>query len=106
MRSSMGEMRGWIRQTSPHLSHCCRNGPLSSPARGRGRHHRDPLTALPLRAPAMSTLKAMIVPVTPFQQNCAILWDEDTKHGAVSDPGGDVEAILKAVEKSGVTIDK
>jgi hydroxyacylglutathione hydrolase len=54
----------------------------------------------------MATLKAMIVPVTPFQQNCAILWDEDTKHGAVSDPGGGVDAILKAVEKSGVTIDK
>jgi hydroxyacylglutathione hydrolase len=54
----------------------------------------------------MATLKEMIVPVTPFQQNCAILWDEDTKHGAVSDPGGDVDAILKAVEKSGVTIDK
>jgi hydroxyacylglutathione hydrolase len=54
----------------------------------------------------MSTLKAMIVPVTQFQQNCAILWDEKTKRGAVSDPGGDVEAILKAIEKSGVTIEK
>ncbi|MBL8906381.1 MAG: MBL fold metallo-hydrolase [Rhizobiales bacterium] len=54
----------------------------------------------------MSTLKAMIVPVTPFQQNCAILWEEETKRGAVSDPGGDVDQILKAVEKSGVTIEK
>ncbi len=54
----------------------------------------------------MSTLKAMIVPVTPFQQNCAILWDEETRRGAVSDPGGDVDAILKAVEKSGIAIEK
>lgn len=54
----------------------------------------------------MSILKAMIVPVTPFQQNCAILWEEETKRGAVSDPGGDVDQILKAVEKSGVTIEK
>lgn len=54
----------------------------------------------------MSTLKAMIVPVTPFQQNCAILWEEETKRGAVSDPGGDVDVILKEIEKSGVTIEK
>jgi len=54
----------------------------------------------------MKTLQAMIVPVTPFQQNCAILWEEETKRGAVSDPGGDVDQILKAVEKSGVTIEK
>ncbi|MFO0994216.1 MAG: MBL fold metallo-hydrolase [Hyphomicrobiales bacterium] len=54
----------------------------------------------------MSKLQAMIVPVTPFQQNCAILWEEETKRGAVSDPGGDVDQILKAVEKSGVTIEK
>ena len=54
----------------------------------------------------MSTLKAMIVPVTPFQQNCAILWDEETRRGAVSEPGGDIDAILKAVEKSGSAIEK
>jgi glyoxylase-like metal-dependent hydrolase (beta-lactamase superfamily II) len=54
----------------------------------------------------MSTLKAMIVPVTPFQQNCAILWDEESKRGAVSDPGGDVGRIIEAVEKSGVAIEK
>ncbi len=54
----------------------------------------------------MSTLQAMIVPVTPFQQNCAILWEEETKRGAVSDPGGDVDVILKEIEKSGVKIEK
>ena len=38
----------------------------------------------------MPDLKAVIVPVTPFQQNCAIVWDEATKRGVVVDPGGDV----------------
>ena len=36
-------------------------------------------------------LKAAIVPVTPFQQNCTLLWDEATKRGAVVDPGGDLQ---------------
>jgi glyoxylase-like metal-dependent hydrolase (beta-lactamase superfamily II) len=42
------------------------------------------------------------VPVTPFQQNCAILFDEASKKGAVVDPGGDVDRILEAVDKLGV----
>jgi hydroxyacylglutathione hydrolase len=33
-------------------------------------------------------LKAAIVPVTPFQQNCTLLFDEQTKSGVVVDPGG------------------
>jgi hydroxyacylglutathione hydrolase len=42
-------------------------------------------------------LKAAIVPVTPFQQNCSLWWDEATGEGAVVDPGGDVEQILHAI---------
>ena len=38
-------------------------------------------------------LKAAIVPVTPFQQNCTLLWDEASKAGAVVDPGGDLDRI-------------
>ena len=38
-------------------------------------------------------LKAAIVPVTPFQQNCTLLWDEDSKRGVVVDPGGDLDRI-------------
>ena len=48
---------------------------------------RDPTA----REPPMP-LKAAIVPVTPFQQNCTLLWDEATKRGAVVDPGGDLAA--------------
>ncbi len=54
----------------------------------------------------MQGLKVAIVPVTPFQQNCAIIWDEASKRGAVIDPGGDVERILDAVGKLGVAVEK
>ena len=53
----------------------------------------------------MGQLSAAIVPVTPFQQNCTILFDGDTKRGVVIDPGGDVDAIMAAVQKAGVTIE-
>ncbi|MHA6686597.1 MBL fold metallo-hydrolase [Mesorhizobium sp. A556] len=51
----------------------------------------------------MGQLNAIIVPVTPFQQNCAILFDSDDKVGVVVDPGGDVENILAALKENGIT---
>lgn len=42
-------------------------------------------------------LKAAIVPVTPLQQNCAVVWDDATMDAAVVDPGGDVPRILEAL---------
>jgi glyoxylase-like metal-dependent hydrolase (beta-lactamase superfamily II) len=51
----------------------------------------------------MGQLNAGIVPVTPFQQNCAILFDDETKRGVVVDPGGDVERILAALKDNGIT---
>lgn len=51
-------------------------------------------------------LKAAIVPVTPFQQNCTLMWDEESKVGAVVDPGGDVERIEEAIAKVGVKVEK
>jgi len=54
----------------------------------------------------MSGLRGAIVPVTPFQQNCAILWDDTSKIGAVIDPGGDVDRILAAIDQTGAKIDK
>jgi glyoxylase-like metal-dependent hydrolase (beta-lactamase superfamily II) len=53
-----------------------------------------------------SQLRGAIVPVTPFQQNCTILWDEDTKAGMVVDPGGDVDRILAAIDQTGATIER
>ena len=54
----------------------------------------------------MSGLRGAIVPVTPFQQNCAILWDDASKIGVVSDPGGDVDRILAAIDQTGAKIEK
>lgn len=54
----------------------------------------------------MPGLKAAIVPVTPFQQNCSIVWDEASKRGAVIDPGGEVPRILEAIDKLGVAPEK
>ena len=54
----------------------------------------------------MAKLKVLIVPVTPFQQNCSLVFDEETKRGAIVDPGGDVPNILKAIEQSNVKIEK
>ncbi|MGG5890037.1 MBL fold metallo-hydrolase [Falsiroseomonas sp. HC035] len=53
----------------------------------------------------MSKLQAAQIPVTPFQQNCALIWDAETLHGTVIDPGGDVPRILAAIAKAGCTID-
>jgi glyoxylase-like metal-dependent hydrolase (beta-lactamase superfamily II) len=54
----------------------------------------------------MPELKAAIVPVTPFQQNCTILWQEPGKRGVVIDPGGEVPRILEAVAKLEVRIER
>lgn len=62
--------------------------------------------AWPLCNPAMTQLKAFIIPVTPFQQNCSLVYDEAAKVGAIVDPGGDVPMILQAIKESGVTIEK
>jgi len=51
-------------------------------------------------------LKAAVVPVTPFQQNCTLLWDETTKSGAVVDPGGDLDRIEAAIAETGMTVEK
>ncbi|MGV2101868.1 MBL fold metallo-hydrolase [Rhizobium sp. 21-4511-3d] len=52
----------------------------------------------------MGMLQAGIIPVTPFQQNCTVLFDPDTKEGVVVDPGGDVETIVKVVEENGFKV--
>ncbi len=52
----------------------------------------------------MSELKIAIVPVTAFQQNCALMWDEATMNGVVVDPGGDIEKIQSAIQQVGMTV--
>lgn len=51
-------------------------------------------------------MRYAIVPVTPFQQNCSLLWCPETMRGAVVDPGGDIPLIERAIAANGVTVEK
>ncbi len=51
-------------------------------------------------------LNVMIVPVTPFQQNCTLIWNEGTKRGVVIDPGGDLDVIRQALKQAGMSVDR
>ncbi len=54
--------------------------------------------------PSMSTLELQIIPVTPFQQNCSLLWDKESLEAVLVDPGGEPERILEVVKSLGVTV--
>jgi glyoxylase-like metal-dependent hydrolase (beta-lactamase superfamily II) len=51
-------------------------------------------------------MRAGIIPVTPFQQNCSILFCEETKKAAIVDPGGDLDRIVAALDKLGAIPEK
>lgn len=48
-------------------------------------------------------LQIAVIPVTPFQQNCSILWCTKTMQAVIVDPGGDVVLIRGALKEVGVT---
>lgn len=49
-------------------------------------------------------LRYRTLPVTPFQQNCSIVWCDRTMEGAVIDPGGDLPEVRAEVERLGVRL--
>lgn len=51
-------------------------------------------------------MQFQIIPVTAFQENCSIIWCEKTMAGAIVDPGGEFELLVKAVEKLNINITK
>ncbi|HKX35889.1 MAG TPA: MBL fold metallo-hydrolase, partial [Rhizorhapis sp.] len=51
-------------------------------------------------------LKAAIIPVTPLQQNCTLLWCTATNKAAFVDPGGDLDRLKAAAKQQGVEIEK
>ena len=53
----------------------------------------------------VSGLKAAIVPVTPFEQNCTLIWNEATRAGAVIDPGGDLDRVQAAIAEVGMKVE-
>ena len=54
----------------------------------------------------MAELQAAIIPVTPFQQNCTLLWDDGSKQAWVIDPGGNVPRIQEAVTTLGLHVER
>lgn len=51
-------------------------------------------------------MKIQVIPVTPFAQNCSLIWDPDSLQGAVVDPGGDIDKITQAINTHGVKVEK
>jgi hydroxyacylglutathione hydrolase len=49
-------------------------------------------------------LRYQTIPVTPFQQNCSLVWCDETKEAAVIDPGGDLPQITAAVARLGLDL--
>lgn len=51
-------------------------------------------------------MKAAIIPVTPLQQNCSLIWCTKTNKAALIDPGGDLDRLKEGVTKAGVDLEK
>jgi hydroxyacylglutathione hydrolase len=54
----------------------------------------------------MSLIKALVSPVTPFQQNAPILFCEESKKCAFVDPGGDLDILLGAAKDNDLIPEK
>ena len=51
-------------------------------------------------------MQVMIIPVTPFQQNCTLMWCPETMEGAIIDPGGEIERLIGIVKEQEVNLVK
>ncbi len=51
-------------------------------------------------------LSYQVIPVTPYQQNCTLFWNPDTKKGAVVDPGGDLDVIREQLAQNAIMLEK
>jgi glyoxylase-like metal-dependent hydrolase (beta-lactamase superfamily II) len=51
-------------------------------------------------------MQVTLIPVTALAQNCSVLVDESSQRAAVVDPGGDLDAIRAAIDKTGATVEK
>jgi len=54
----------------------------------------------------MQNIRAAIIPVTDFQQNCTLLWCNETLRAVVIDPGGDLPRVRGAIADAKVTVEK
>jgi glyoxylase-like metal-dependent hydrolase (beta-lactamase superfamily II) len=51
-------------------------------------------------------IQAVVIPVTPFQQNTSLVWCTRTRRAAFVDPGGEVPRLLAAAKQAEVTVEK
>ncbi|WP_163937663.1 MBL fold metallo-hydrolase [Paraferrimonas sp. SM1919] len=51
-------------------------------------------------------MQRKIIPVTPFAQNCSVIWCEQTLAAAVIDPGGDIQKIIAVINQYQLQVDK
>ncbi|MBK6743029.1 MAG: MBL fold metallo-hydrolase [Hydrogenophilales bacterium] len=51
-------------------------------------------------------MKYTVIPVTPYQQNCSLIWCEQTRQAALIDPGGDIDTLLDAIAQRQLTLTK
>lgn len=51
-----------------------------------------------------TVLQYLIIPVTHYQQNCSLLWCDETQQAVVVDPGGNIDRIQKAIAERGLQL--
>ena len=51
-------------------------------------------------------LQYLTIPVTAFQQNCSLVWDDATKQAAIIDPGGDLDELLAQADSRGLKLEQ
>jgi glyoxylase-like metal-dependent hydrolase (beta-lactamase superfamily II) len=51
-------------------------------------------------------IRIAVIPVTPFQQNCSVIWCDRSLKAAVVDPGGDLDRIEGLLNQQGLTLEK
>lgn len=56
--------------------------------------------------PDLGAMRFRVLPVTPFQQNCSLVWCEATGRGALIDPGGEADRLLDLARTEGVTLER
>ncbi|OUJ01509.1 MBL fold metallo-hydrolase [Acetobacter cibinongensis] len=50
-------------------------------------------------------MQLRVVPVTPFRQNCSVLWNPDTAQALVVDPGGDADVLAQVMQQMNLTLE-
>jgi glyoxylase-like metal-dependent hydrolase (beta-lactamase superfamily II) len=56
--------------------------------------------------PNAPPIGALVAPVTPFQQNCTLIWCTRTRAAAIIDPGGEVDGLIELVKSRGLDLQK